>query len=164
MSDGNPVPFAGLARIPDIDIADPAELDAHLKSADRPFVVRGLVSGWPLVQAGRRSGRDARDYLLRRRRDTKFIFAIGEPESRGRLFYNSDMGMNFRTLKAKLPEIFAQIDAAEGQPDAPPIYVASIDVHDFFSGLHEGQPRRPRRPKLSRQYLDGHPDAHRRAQ
>ncbi len=121
----------------EITISGAADLDARLRDADKPFVVRGLVSDWPLVQAGRKSGRDARDYLLRRRRDTKFVFAVGEPDSHGRLFYDTHMAMNFRTLKARLPEIFAQIDMLENRPDAPPIYLASIDVHDFFNGLHE---------------------------
>ena len=143
MSDGNtmlgggPGLFATLARIPEIEVADAADLDARLKGADTPFVVRGLVSDWPLVKAGLKSARDARDYLLRRRRDTKFVVSVGESGSQGRLFYNSDMAMNFRMVKTKLPEIFAQIDAIEDQPDAPPIYLASIDIHEFFTGLHE---------------------------
>lgn len=137
MSDDSHSLFATLARIPEIEVADAADLDARLKAADRPFVVRGLVSGWPLVQAGRRSGRDARDYLLRRRRDTRFVVSVGEPGSGGRLFYNSDMAMNFRTMKTKLPDIFAQIDVAETMKDPPPIYLASIDVHEYFNGLHE---------------------------
>ncbi len=135
MPDGNL--FAALARIPEIEIADAADLDARLKGADRPFVVRGLVADWPLVQAGRRSSGEARDYLLRRRRDTKFVVSIGTPGSDGRLFYNDAMAMNFHMGKAKLPEIFAQIEAGEGQPDAAPIYLASIDIHEFFTGLHE---------------------------
>jgi hypothetical protein len=108
-----------------------------LREAETPFVVRGLVAHWPLVEAGRRSGREARDYLLRRRRNLPFTVSIGTPESGGRLFYDDAMGMNFKTARAKLPEIFAQIDAAEGRADAPSIYLASIDVHEHFDGLHE---------------------------
>ncbi len=137
MADGPSSLFDTLARVPDMEVANAAALDVVLKVAERPFIVRGLVSDWPLVQAGRRSGRDARDYLLRRRRDTKFVVSVGEAASGGRLFYNSDMAMNFRMVKSGLPEIFAQIDAMEGRPDAPPIYLASINMHEFFQGLHE---------------------------
>ena len=137
MPDAMPDIFADLARIAEIEVADAADLDAQLKRAEQPFVVRGLVSGWPLVQAGKRSFREARDYLLQRRRDTSFVVSVGDPKSQGRLFYNADMAMNFRTFKAKLPEIFSQLDAAEGMPDIPPVYLASIDVHQFFNGLHE---------------------------
>jgi hypothetical protein len=46
------------------------------------------------------------------------------------------MGMNFQTVQAQLSEVFGQIDQDEGKADAPPVYLASIDVHDFFDGLH----------------------------
>ena len=126
-----------LARVPEVAIADAAALDAQLRVADRPFIVRGLVSSWPLVQAGLRSGKEARDYLVRHHRDRPFVVSIGEPGGDGRLFYDDAMAMNFRSYNAKLPDIFEQIDKAEGHPDAHTIYFASIDVHGFFDGLHE---------------------------
>ncbi|MFL9839493.1 cupin-like domain-containing protein [Sphingomonas sp. ST-64] len=137
MADADPGTLAGLAQVREVEAADAPALDALLREATAPFVVRGLVRDWPLVQAGLESARAARDYLLRHRRDAQFTVAVGAPGSDGRLFYDAAMGMNFRTLRAKLPEIFAKIDADEGDPAAPPIYLASIDVHDFFQGLHE---------------------------
>jgi len=137
MAEADPGIFAAAAPIREVSVGGPQALDSLLREAREPFVVRALVADWPLVEAGRRSGRDARDYLLRLRRDALFTVAVGSPESDGRLFYDAAMRMNFRTLRAKLPEIFAQIDAVEGRPDAPPIYLASIDVHDFFTGLHD---------------------------
>ncbi len=137
MAEADPGLLSGLAAVPETRVADAAELDVQLRAADAPFAVRGLVSDWPLVAAGRQSGRDARDYLLRQRRDAPFTVAVGVPGSGGRLFYDDAMGMNFRTLRGKLPDIFAQIDASEGDPDAPPVYLASVDVHDFFTGLHD---------------------------
>jgi hypothetical protein len=136
MAEADPGIFAGAAPIAEATAGSAAELDALLRGADRPFVVRGLVRDWPLVAAGRNSGREARDYLLRRHRDVPFTVSIGMAGSDGRLFYDDAMAMNFRTLRAKLPEIFAQIDAGEATPDAPPVYLASIDMHDFFHGLH----------------------------
>lgn len=137
MADGPATLFDTLKRVPEIEVTDAVSLDAALKTSDTPFIVRGLVADWPLVKAGRRSGREARDYLLQRRRDTKFVVSVGEPGSQGRLFYDNNMGMNFRMARSKLPEIFAQIDAVEGRPDAPPIYLASINIRDYFQGLHE---------------------------
>lgn len=137
MAEADPGIFHGIAAVPEVAAADAAALDARLRAADAPFIVRGLVRDWPLVEAGRRSGGDARAYLLRLRRDAPFTVAVGTPGSGGRLFYDEAMSMNFRTLRGKLPEIFAKIDAIEDDPAAPPIYLASIDVHDFFNGLHE---------------------------
>jgi len=75
--------------------------------------------------------------LLERHRDILFTASVGLTGGDARLFYDAAMAMNFQTVRAKLPEIFAKIDATEGDAAAPPIYLASIDVHDFFQGLHE---------------------------
>jgi hypothetical protein len=115
----------------------PGGLDALLTGAHTPFVLRGLIADWPLVKAGLVSGADARAYLLKHGRDRAFTVNIGEPGAGDRLFYDEAMGMNFRTGRAALAEIFAGIDANEGRRDAPVIYLSSIDVKDYFEGLHE---------------------------
>ena len=129
--------FQRIAPVSEVAVRDAADLDARLRAATAPFVVRGLVSDWPLVQAGLRSGREARAYIAGLRRDLPFTVSVGNPGTGGRLFYDDAMAMNFRMARAKLPEIFAQIDAVEGMPEAPPIYLASIDLQQFFDGLHE---------------------------
>ncbi len=136
MAEADPGPFAA-TPVPEVTVRDPDDLDQRLLAARAPFVVRGLVADWPLVEAGRKSDRAARDYLLSKHRDTQFVVSIGERGSGGRLFYNAEMGMNFRTVRAKLPDIFGQIDALGDEADVPPIYLASIDVHSHFDGLHE---------------------------
>ena len=113
------------------------DIDARLKGAHEPFVIRGLISDWPLVQAGLESPRAARAYLLDHRRDRAFTVNIGEPGAGERLFYDDAMGMNFRTGRASLNDIFAGIDANEDKPDAPAIYLSSVDVQGYFDGLHE---------------------------
>lgn len=129
--------FADLPRVAEVAVVDAAALDTALRGAERPFVVRGLVNDWPLVQAGRRSARDARAYILGHRRDVPFTVSVGAGGSGGRLFYDAAMGMNFATIQSKLDEVFAHIDANEGAADARPIYLASIDMLRFFDGLHE---------------------------
>lgn len=137
MAEADPGILSGVAAIPEIVVADAADLDAKLRAAKRPFVVRGLAADWPLAEAGRQSPGAAREYLLRHARDLLFTASVGAPGSDGRLFYDEAMGMNFRTVRAKLPEIFAEIDKGEGKASANPVYLGSIDLHDYFDGLHE---------------------------
>lgn len=137
MAEADPGIFTALSVVPERSVADPAALDAELRAADGPFIVRGLVADWPLVAAGRHSPAAARDYLSERAQDMPFTVSVGAPGADGRMFYDAAMGMNFRTLQAKLPEIFTRIDSGEGQSDAHPIYLASVDMHRFFSGLAE---------------------------
>ncbi len=138
MAEADPGIFGTLTAIPDVTVADAADLDARLRGATEPFVVRGLVADWPLVQAGKRSASDARAYLLGKARDLPFTVSVGKPTTDGgRLFYDDAMAMNFQTMRAGLADIFGQIDQFEDKPDAPPVYLASIDMHGFFNGLHE---------------------------
>jgi hypothetical protein len=137
MADPGPGIFGEIAPVPERALADAAALDAALRDADTPFVVRGLVREWPLVQAGLQSSQAARDYLVARRKDVPFTVSVGQPGSGGRLFYDDAMAMNFRVGRGKLPDIFRDIATVENRADAPPIYLASIDMEQFFTGLTE---------------------------
>ena len=118
--------------------ANASELDGRLKAVARPFLVRGIASDWPLVRAAvEGGGAAARAYLLRHARDRRFEVNIGEPGKGGRLFYDEQMEMNFRMGRASLADIFSGIDANEHKPDAPVIYLSSLNIHDYFEGLHE---------------------------
>lgn len=120
------------------EAADAAALDALLKNARSPFVIRGHVAHWPLVQAGLKSPKSARAYLLGRARDVPFAVSIGQPGHDGRMFYDAAMGMNFQTARGKLTDIFGSIEANEDRADPPSMYLASIDVLGHFDGVdHE---------------------------
>jgi Cupin-like domain len=131
---------AALPPVAEIEVADAAALDAAMAGADRPFVVRGLVSDWPLVQAAQRSAREARAHLLAHARERDFPVSMGEPEAGGRLFYDGDMQMNFRMGQGRLDRIFAGFDAAEERALVPTVYLASIDIEQFFDGLSAANP------------------------
>ena len=126
-----------MARMEEREAGDAAALDALLKSSDTPFVIRGLVDHWPLVQAGKRSGREARDYLVQHARKRPFTVSLGPPGHDGRLFYDAEMEMNFQTARGELAAIMKGIDDNEERENPPTIYLTSVDVHDYFEGLHE---------------------------
>lgn len=123
-----------LARLPEERLA-PADLDARLREAREPFVVRGLAADWPLVRAGLESADAARAYLAARARERSFPVNIGTPGAGERLFYDAAMGMNFRMAQGPLGPILDGIAANENKPDAPVIYLSSIDMGAYFTGL-----------------------------
>lgn len=127
--------LSGLPRVAERAAGDPAALDALLRDAREPFVLRGLVSHWPLVRAAQQSARAARAYLVDRARPVPFAVSIADPGSDGRLFYDAAMAMNFRTARGKLEDIFAGFDDNEDRADPPVIYLASIDVPAHFEGV-----------------------------
>lgn len=126
-----------MPHIVEVDAPDAATLDQLLREATAPFVVRGLVADWPLVQAARQSSQAARDYLVDHHRDIPFTVSVGHDGGGDRLFYDDAMAMNFATVRARLPDILGQIARVEDSADARPIYLASIDMRGFFTGLDE---------------------------
>jgi hypothetical protein len=139
--------FDRLAGVPEEDLRA-GDLDARLSDARQPFVARKIAADWPLVRAGLESMDAARDYLKARARDRKFTVNIGEPGGGERLFYDSAMGLNFRIAQGPFADILDGIAANENKPDAPVIYLASIDMGDYFQGLAEENrlPLGPRHP------------------
>nr|WP_277923860.1 cupin-like domain-containing protein [Sphingomonas hankookensis] len=123
--------------VTEVQAADAAALDHQLRTAKAPFVVRGLVADWPLVQAAKRSSQAARDYLVERHRDVPFTVSVGQAGGGERLFYDDAMAMNFATVRAKLPEILGEMGRVEQDADPRAIYLASIDMRGFFDGLEE---------------------------
>lgn len=136
MADRDGPIYDRLARVPERELP-PGGLDALLEGAREPFVVRGLVADWPLVKAGLQSAKAARQYLLDHARDRPFKVSIGAPGHDGRMFYDAEMEMNFRSGTGKLPDIFGGIDKAEELGEARTVYLASIDIAQHFDGLNE---------------------------
>ncbi|WP_409049871.1 cupin-like domain-containing protein [Sandarakinorhabdus sp.] len=143
--------FAAMPAVIEREAGSPAALDALLRGARQPFVIRGLVADWPLVRAGLRSAGDARAYLLARARNVPFAVSIGAPGEDGRIFYDAAMAVNFRMARAPLADIFADMAAHEGKADAPTLYLASIDVPSHFDGVQDENPLDlgPREPLVS---------------
>jgi len=145
-----PAHQAALPRVPE-EVLDRSDLDARLAGARTPFVVRGLARDWPLIAAARHGDAAVQRYLVQHRRDRTFPGSIGKPGGGDRLFYDAGMEMNFRMTQARLEEFFDLMTRLEADPQAPVIYLASIDMHDYFVGLSEanGLPLGGRRPTES---------------
>lgn len=135
MIDGADI-FRGLSTIPEVKASTFEELRPHMDGL-KPFIVRGLTADWPLVAAGMQSGKEARNYLLGKAQDRPFTVHMGSEDFDGRLFYRDDMSMNIMTGKARLPLIFERIDEVEHRKDAPIVYMSSVNMKQFFNGLHE---------------------------
>ena len=126
--------LAGLPQVAEIALNQDG-LSEALRSAQAPFVVRGLAADWPLVKAGLIGPAAVRSYLVGHARDRKFPVSIGQPGGGERLFYDAAMDVNFRTAQGALDAILDGIIADADKRDAPLIYLSSLDVEAYFSGL-----------------------------
>ena len=117
------------------------QFHAEIVSAGQPVVLRGLVADWPAVQAARQSDEAVLAHLARFERGAELTTLIGEPEHKGRFFYDADLGgFNFQSLPAKLTRSFDFLLAQRYEPAPITLAVQSIGTHEHLPGFGEANP------------------------
>ncbi|MBS0388684.1 MAG: cupin-like domain-containing protein, partial [Proteobacteria bacterium] len=124
------------ASVREIDAVGAPAWREVVRDAHEPLLLRGLVSQWPLVRAGRESMAAALAYLRGYYRNATVGAWFGPPEIRGRFFYNDDVsGFNYQASMVKLEAVFAALEQ-HARDDAPPaIYVGSTTIDTCLPGL-----------------------------
>lgn len=109
-----------------------------LFAANGPVILRGLVSDWSLVQAGKLSPDSAMDMLQSHSSGQPVGVYIAPLATKARFFYNDDCtGFNYQSKHTKLSEIFAQIRESKTNPDRDYYYMNSLTLDNCFPGLRE---------------------------
>ena len=108
----------------------------ELFAGNEPVLLRGVASGWPLVEAGRASPQAAMDLLAAHYDGRPVVAYVGEPSIRARFGYNEDVtAFNYRSEKRGLREVLAAIAADFPREEHPYYYMNSITVDETFPGL-----------------------------
>jgi hypothetical protein len=106
-----------------------------LVAQERPVLLKGAASHWPLVEAGRRGAREAADYVASFDSGQPVVVYRAAPEQRGRFFYNEAIdGFNFSATREPLGPVLDQLVASSGDQA---IYIGSTDLGIYFPGLDE---------------------------
>lgn len=117
------------------NIGPQALSDAILTSTE-PLILRGLVSHWPLVQAGLNSQQAADAYLRRFYQGAPVVAMLGGPEIDGRFFYNADLSnVNYAPVRARLDQVLEELADHQLDDKPPAIYVGSTTVDTCLPGL-----------------------------
>ncbi len=122
-----------LARVPEA----PAEALPEVLQSQEPWVIRGLVGDWPLVQAAQRSTLDAVAYLKRFANPAlPAIATVAPPEAGGRIFYGPSMqGFNFRREQVALDVALDALVRAVDEAGPPLIYIGATTLETHLPGL-----------------------------
>jgi hypothetical protein len=106
-----------------------------LVAQDRPVLLKGAASHWPLVEAGLRGPRDAADYIASFDSGKLVVVYRAAAEQRGRFFYNEAVdGFNFSASREPLGPVLDELVAGS---DDQAIYIGSTDLGIYFPGLDE---------------------------
>jgi len=102
----------------------------------RPAVLRGIVSDWPSVRAGRESPEALVRYLTRFATAAAVDALMSAPEIDGQIFYNDSMsGFNFHRNRLPLLAIAEQVLRYARFPKSPAVAVQSALIRDCLPGF-----------------------------
>src|SRR5271165_5759265 len=104
-ADGPAIAHQSLAAIAEWRDVDAETFAAEIRPRQRPAVLRGLVSDWPAVQAGRRSDRALGDHIRGFYTGVGVQMFSGPPGIAGQFLYNDALdGFNFERRQVRLTE------------------------------------------------------------
>ena len=125
-------------KVRELPAERPGIVPAEVLGAAEPYVIRGLVSTWPLVQAARVSDEAVVAYLKQFYQDKTVVFYEAAPEKKGRIFYNeSCSGFDFHSAYAPLDKILDRLIDLKTQERPPTLYVGSTTVDVCLPGLRQ---------------------------
>jgi hypothetical protein len=108
----------------------------ELVSTAEPVVIKGLVRDWGLVRAGLGSDHEAMSYLRSFYNGKTVATSVGNPEIRGRLFYNEDFtALNTVTRRMRLDEVLDTINEYLREERQPTYYIASTPIDACLPGF-----------------------------
>jgi hypothetical protein len=108
-----------------------------LLAENRPVLFKGAAAEWPLVQAGRRSSRQAAEHIAAFDSGQPVVVYRGQPEEGGRFFYNAAVdGFNFIAAREPLGPVLEAL-LAPGSGSRESIYIGSTDLGIYFPGFEE---------------------------
>ena len=114
----------------------PNAIPDDLLQQNEPFIVRGLVSDWSLVQAGRQSAAAAMQYMEQFYSGKPVVVYSCAPEKNGQFFYDeSCTALDFEATRAPLTEVLNHLRDFAGKSDVPGIYVGSTTIDTWLPGF-----------------------------
>jgi hypothetical protein len=118
------------------ELTDPEVFLREVAEPCRPVVIRGLVSSWPVVQAGGRSPAEFKDYVSRFGAAGEVEVFIGEPRIEGKYYYGENLqGFNFSRVRMRLGDALDRIVATANRAGERTMYVGSLPTEHYLPGF-----------------------------
>ena len=129
-------PGAGPAEIAGRELASHADFLREVVQPCHPVVMRGLVSHWPVVEAGSASPAALRKYLGLFDVGAQTEAFFGAAAIAGKYFYSDDLrGFNFQRRATTFTEALDLMLASFERPGSPTIYMGSVPLEGYLPGF-----------------------------
>jgi len=117
---------------------DQATFEREILPSYRPIVLRGQFQDWPAVQAGLDGHEALAAYLLAHSLDSPIQVMIGQPNIKGRFFYNEDLdGVNFVHREVRFMELIAELLRLVSSQRPPALYAGSSATNNHFDAWEQ---------------------------
>ena len=114
--------------ITEVDLPAGSPASEALLTSDTPWVARGYLNDWPVVQHAEQGSENALSYLAGFYQGRPVSAFLAEPETKGRFFYNKDVtGFNFVQVDTRLDQVFSKLLSLQNEPNPP-----SLSSDPFF--------------------------------
>ena len=122
-------------KIKEIENVGAGSITPELLTSQEPFIVRGMINHWPLVNAAKVSNRNADEYLRQFYNGTPVFSLVADSKFNGRYFYNDDLcGFNFERKKLQLTDVLDKINGV-AEDMGSTYYVGSTSVEQILPGM-----------------------------
>jgi len=119
---------------------EPNQIPAEILQSDQPVVLKGLVRDWPLVTLSSAGPSKVAAYLRHYYNGQATQIFQGEPQHKGRYFYNDDATqLNFDIRLGQITEVLQSMLDWYELAEPPSIYVASNLLRSHFPDLPDHQ-------------------------
>jgi hypothetical protein len=123
-------------RVPQRENVTRQIFEEEILAAGQPVVLKGLVTHWPVVHAARQSNQMLGAYLKHHDSGAPVETFVGQPQMKGRYFYNEDMsGFNYEKGKTALSHIVDQLLLTADGPPPLMIYAGSAPTSEAAPGF-----------------------------
>lgn len=129
------------AEIAGQTLSKPEQFLREVVQACHPVVLRGLVSHWPVVQAGMSSPSELRQYLDRFDAGLKTEAFLGPRAIAGKYFYAEGLkGFNFERRVTTFTAALDLMLASLGDAQSPSVYMGSVPTDSYLPGFAQQNP------------------------
>ncbi|MBT8102264.1 MAG: cupin-like domain-containing protein [Gammaproteobacteria bacterium] len=109
--------------------------------ANKPALIRSLVTDWPAVEQCRSSAAATCQYVEHLDTGTPVYTIAAPPEAGGRFFYRDDLqGVNFNRGQIPLVQVLGQLMAQSDAPSAHSIAVQALSIRDALPDFEKENP------------------------
>src|SRR5882757_6590679 len=140
-----------LGEVAGSSLASPEQFLRDVVEPCRPMILRGLVSHWPVVAAGRKTPAALRAYLGQFDDGGEMEAFFGAPQIAGKYYYSEGLdGFNFERRRMGFGAALDAMIASLDRPDSESIYLGSLPADDYLPGFaaQNPMPLVPARPRI----------------